>query len=185
MRYIKSWKLLLLWGCLLLTTKAVSGQPRYKPGKLPNIRHVQGLHGIALNMGKASIGRYCLVDWGYYYTPHWQLKVGLGAERHRSTHYTYQHIYIQPVFSRTMYSNHTYWFFSMLGGANLHIEHHVNKQQEAQAVNVGLVVGTENAFFLARNFEVLLTGGAKILLLKNPYGMLDYFSSLGVRFSFA
>jgi len=151
----------------------------------PTIRHVRGMHGIELNAGIAAVGKALAIDWSYYFSPHWQIKAGLGAETDKFQDNTYSNIFTQPVCVHTLYSNHKNWFFNMLGGARFHLESHQTKKKKElhKSGNIGLVFGSETELFLASKFSILLSGGIRVLLLKNIYGRIDYFLHMGFRMS--
>jgi hypothetical protein len=158
---------------------------RASPTK-PILRHVKGMHGIEMNLGIASIGKSLAIDWSYYFAPCWQIKVGLGTEAEQSQDNTYRNLFTQPVCVNTLYGNNRNFFFNLLGGARLHLESNQpkKKKESAQSANIGLVLGAETELFLIGKFEILLSGGTRIFLLKSTYGRMDYFLNMGFRMSF-
>ncbi len=154
----------------------------------PILRHAAGLHGIEANAGITAIGKALAIEWCYYFSPCWQIKAGLGVEVDKFTDNAYRSIFTQPVLAYTIFTNHRNLFFNMLGGTKLHFERYQQKKKKEKEYdsnfNIGLVPGIEIELFLMRRFEVLLSGGSRIFLLKSPYGKVDYFPSLGVRFPF-
>ena len=152
----------------------------------PILRHVKGLHGIEANAGITAMGKALAIDWSYYFSPCWQIKAGIGGEVDKFTDNAYSNIFTQPVLAYTMFTNYRNVCLNILGGANLHFESYRPKKQQEGCTNfnIGLALGGEIALFLIRRFEALLAGGSRIFFLKSPYGQVDYFLSLGVRFSF-
>ena len=152
----------------------------------PILRHVEGLHGIEANAGITAMGKALAIDWSYYFSPCWQIKAGIGGEVDKFTDNAYSNIFTQPGVAYTIFTNYRNVFLNILGGANLHFESYRPKKQKEDCsnFNIGLALGVEIELFLMRRFEALLAGGSRIFFLKSPYGKVDYFLSLGVRFSF-
>ena len=152
----------------------------------PILRHVQGLHGIEANAGITAIGKALAIEGSYYFSPCWQIKAAIGGEVDKFTDNAYRSIFTQPGLAYTIFTNYRNVFLNILGGANLHFECYrpKNQKQNCTNFNIGLALGGEIELFLIRRFEALLAGGARIFFLKSPYGKIDYFLSLGGRFSF-
>lgn len=182
LKYTCSLKVLML----LLVAHAVAAQPMRISSSNPVLRHIKGLHGIEFNAGIAAMGKSLAMDWSYYFSPCWQIKAGLGVEVDKFKDNAYRNIFTQPVLAYTLFTNHRNLFFNILGGTKLHFERYrLKKKKEYDSnFNIGLVLGGEIELFLMRRFEVLLSGGSRIFFLKSPYGMLDYFLTLGFRVSF-
>ncbi|HAN49846.1 MAG TPA: hypothetical protein DCQ08_02395 [Amoebophilaceae bacterium] len=184
LKYTCSLKVLML----LLVSHAVAAQSIRTSYGNPFLRHVQGLHGIEVNAGITAMGKSLAMDWSYYFFPCWQIKAGLGAEVDKFKDNAYRNIFTQPVVAYTLFTNHRNLFFNILGGTKLHLERYRLKKKKEKEYdrnfNIGLVLGGEIELFLMRRFEVLLSGGSRIFLLQSPYGMLDYFLTLGFRISF-
>lgn len=171
---------------LLLVVHVVSAQPIRTASSEPMLRHAHGLHGIELNAGITAVGKSLVVDWSYYFSPCWQIKAGIGVEVDKLKDNAYRNIFTQPILVYTILSNHRNLFFNILGGTKLHFESFRPKHNKERNhnFNAGLVLGGETEIFIANNFEILLSGGTRMFLLKTPYGNLDYFLNLGLRFSF-
>ncbi|MHA7877733.1 MAG: hypothetical protein ACX93T_02275 [Bacteroidota bacterium] len=174
--------ILKVWIVLLIAHTAGASSAHGKP----LLRNAPGMQGIGINAGITSIGRSLDVDWSHYFSLHCKLKAGLGVELDSVKDNTYKNIFTQPVITYTVASNYRNWFLNVLGGAKLHFESHRSQKREAQysTGNMGLVIGVETELFIAKNFEILLSGGGRMLMVKTPYGNLDYFLNLGLRYAF-
>ena len=177
-RKVKAMKRVVLG--ILLGVVASSAQAK------PILRHVKGLHGIEANAGITAMGKALAINWSYYFSPCWQIKAGIGGEIDKFTDNDYRNIFTQPVLAYTIFTNYKNVFLNMLGGANLHLEWYQprNQKEHCTNFNIGLALGGEIELFLIRRFEALLAGGSRIFFLTSPYGKVDYFLSLGLRFSF-
>lgn len=174
---------MLLWGA-----NAACARPLNTSRGIPSIRHVQGVKNIGIHAGFASMGKALSIDHSYHFAPHWQIKVGLGAEVDKLKNNAYRSIFTQPVFGYMLYSNHKHWFFTVLGGAKFHVEYHrpkkKDKEKSTHSGNIGLVVGGETELFLVKNVSLALSGGLRMFLLKSPYGRTDYFLNMGLKIGF-
>lgn len=122
----------ILFLLLLGVAHGVTAQPkarRIKARHQPILRHTVGMQGIALKGGITALRKSLAMDWTYYFSPAWKMKLGLGGAWAKQTENTYRNLFTQPVLGYTLLSNQRNLFLSMLGGTILTYERYQNQSK--------------------------------------------------------
>ena len=152
----------------------------------PIFRHLPGLVGLEVQVGKAAIGYFLAAEGSYYISSHWQLKAGIGWETATNGSLVYHNVFSHPTLAYTLWSNGHNLYLNLLTGLVFFYEHCLEQRQGTRqtSFNAGGAVGLELELFLAGRWELVLSAAPRLMLRNEPYGRFGYALSLGTRISF-
>ena len=152
----------------------------------PFLRHTQGMQGLGLQVGKASIDYKVKAEWVYHFSANVQAKLAIGGGLAKPKDALYKNLLLQPTIGYTLASNGRNWHFNLLGATNLTYTRYQENRLESthKNFNVGLLVAGEVEVYIVRNLVLVLQAGPTLYFLKTPYKKLDYHLSIGLRMDF-
>lgn len=150
----------------------------------PHLRHTEGIHGVELTGGKASIGYCARGAYSAYINPHCYWKLSLGGTWHKETQASYQAFQGMPAVGVNLLQYSNVFYLNLLCGAAVSYESHKQRGNDYEGWNIVLHLGPETELFLSHNFALLISLLPSYYCLENPYGRWGYEGTIGIKITF-